>query len=100
MNTKWLAIALALIVVAPAHAAADWCHPKDKTARVLQSPNPNDLHPDWRGESYIGTGWALAPGRSVTADGVFYIEGGLYSPRGGLVAPKIYVLRNEWDCED
>ena len=79
--------------------AANWCHPRDNTARILASPNPNDLHKDWTGESYVGMSWALAPGRVITVDDIVYIEGDLYSPRGGLVNPRIYVLRKEWQCE-
>lgn len=78
---------------------ATWCHPIDNTARILTSANPNDIHEDWRGESYLGTAWALAPRRNILADGIPYIEGDLYSPRGGLINPKIYVLRKEWSCD-
>lgn len=92
------AIALVALFAALPATAQTWCHPKDSTARILQSHNPNDLHPQWTGESYIGTGWALAPGQRVTVDGVDYIKGTLYSPRGGVVNEDVYVLTREWDC--
>lgn len=57
--------------------AAPWCHPRDSTARVLASLYPNDLHEDWRGQSKIGTAWALAPKRRIVANDVGFIEGDL-----------------------
>lgn len=99
MNPRFLITAVGVVIASPV-GAANWCHPIDNTARILASLNPNDIHKDWSGESYIGTGWALAPGRAITADGTAYIEGDLYSPRGGLVNRKVYVLRKEWLCGD
>lgn len=78
---------------------AAMCNPRDNTARVLQSANANDLHPDWKGESYIGTSWGLVPDGSATRNGVEYLEGNLYSPRGGYQG-RIFVLKSEWGCED
>lgn len=80
-------------------AQADWCHPIVITARILASPNPNDLHRNWRGENFVGLAWALAPGRRIVADGTPYIKGSLYSPRGGLVEKDVYVLFKEWSCD-
>jgi hypothetical protein len=88
---------LCLLLLSPAQAA--WCHPLDNTARILASPNPNDVHPNWRGENYIGLGWSVAPGRRIVVDGISYISGSLYSSRGGLVEKHIYILQKEWSCD-
>lgn len=37
MNVKGIAITIAQIVAFPAYASADWCHPKNNTARILRS---------------------------------------------------------------
>lgn len=80
-------------------AEPTWCHPTDNTARVLSSANANDVHPDWRGESYLGMAWAMQPKRRAEKNGVVYYSGDLYSPRGGLVNPGVFVLAREWECD-
>lgn len=42
----------ALLAAQDANAAT--CSPLDSTARILSSPTPNDIHPDWSGESHVG----------------------------------------------
>lgn len=75
------------------------CHPKDNTARILASPTPNDVHPDWAGESYVGMSWSFVVlGRAEDGTGK-YLKGNLMSPRGGLVNANVYILRREWDCQ-
>jgi hypothetical protein len=75
------------------------CSPLDNTARILASPTPNDIHPDWSGDSHIGTSWSFSPmGRIEDGTGT-YLKGNLYSPRGGLVNPLVYIIAREWRCE-
>jgi len=75
-------------------AASFQCVPKSNTARVLKSPNPNDLHPQWRGQSYIGTSWTFVREAVVGS----YFRGKLISPRGGVQPYRIFILPDEWDC--
>ncbi|MFO5492819.1 MAG: hypothetical protein ACLBM6_09815 [Cuspidothrix sp.] len=74
------------------------CAPKSNQSRILSSPNPNDIHPNWKGESYIGTSWSLIAKQIIKNDIATYLKGDLYSPRGGLINENIFVLENEWDC--
>src|SRR5262249_25278986 len=74
------------------------CAPKTNTARILTSPNPNDVHPDWRGEGYIGLSWSLRPKRYVKSNTGTYLEGELVSPRGGTWSDSVFVLLDEWQC--
>lgn len=46
-----------LLVSSPAFSLE--CHPKDNSARILASPRPNDIHPDWKGEAYVGMSWSF-----------------------------------------
>lgn len=80
----------------PSAAQATQCSPVDGTARVLRSPNPNDTHPDWRGESRLGTSWTFE--RAGTAPAGF-LRGNLVSPRGGVVNRGVYILPREWECD-
>ena len=75
-----------------------WCNPTSNTARVLDRPSPNSVHPDWRGESYIGKGWAFRPKEFVRADIGTFVKGDLFSTRGGLANADVYILLKEWDC--
>lgn len=74
------------------------CAPKGTTARILKSAAPNDIHPDWKGESYIGTGWRIELTNALLKDGNVYLFGDVLSPRGGVVNRGIFVLAGEWDC--
>jgi hypothetical protein len=73
------------------------CAPKDNSARILASPSPNDLHPDWTGENYVGLSWTFIPDSDDT--GQQYLHGDLYSPKGAVVTPDVYIITKEWDCE-
>lgn len=74
------------------------CNPIDNSARILNSPSPMDIHDSWTGGSAIGTAWSLeVRGMSQDETGI-YLKGNLYSPRGGLVNPGVYVLLKEWHC--
>ena len=87
--------AIAVCLASPAVAGS--CTPIDKSARVLQSANPNDLAAGWAGEAYIGTGWSVEVDRGETSGGLEYYYGTLHSPRGGDQG-KVYILAREWDC--
>jgi hypothetical protein len=76
-----------------------WCHPKAQTARVLASPNPHDIHPDWLGESNVGMSTPLKPVRIVEGRVGTYINGDLYTTRGNLSLIGVFVLADEWECQ-
>lgn len=86
-------------LVAPSVASAETCYPKDNSARILSSASPNDIHPNWLGDSYIGTSWTfVVHGKAEDGTGK-YLRGNLMSPRGGLVNADVYILRKEWNCK-
>ncbi|MCA9131152.1 MAG: DUF1311 domain-containing protein, partial [Planctomycetales bacterium] len=77
------------------------CHPKDTTARILASPNPNDLKPGWTGESKVGTSWTFQADHAVVGsygEQFKFMVGQLLSSRGGVVDSNVYALQGEWDC--
>ncbi len=74
------------------------CAPKGTTARILKSAAPNDIHPDWKGDSYVGTGWRIELTNALLKDGNVYLVGDVLSPRGGVVNRGIFVLAGDWDC--
>lgn len=91
-----VAAALALLA-APAFGADVVCNPRDGGTRILQTANPNDIRPDWGGESRIGTGWSLIPARFLDSDGLDFVEGTLLSPRGSDQGAA-FGLTREWQC--
>lgn len=93
---KALITALLLAVANP--AMAFYCNPRDNTTRVLDAPAPNAIHPDWRGESYLGTGWTLSVRKTVTVHGFRFYRGDLLSTRGGVINRNVYGLVKEWEC--
>jgi hypothetical protein len=74
------------------------CSPKSATARILASANPNDLAPNWRGETRIGSSWNFRPKRSLVKENVVYLEGEVVSPRGSTVEQDVFILLDEWFC--
>jgi hypothetical protein len=97
MSRKVTLIA-ALVLFSSTQASALSCNPRDVTARILKTPNPNDIHPDWQGGSNIGTAWTLsATGRVQSATGT-YLKGNLLSPRGGVINRGVFIMPAEWDC--
>jgi uncharacterized protein YecT (DUF1311 family) len=75
------------------------CSPKTNTARILTRAAPNAIHPDWRGDNFVGTGWTLTPKRTVTNLTGTYAIGDLHSgSTGGIVNRNVFVLLSEWDC--
>lgn len=74
------------------------CTPLNNTSRILASPNPNNIHPDWRGESYVGISWSFIGSDIIKNGTATYLKGDLYSPRGGIVNKNIFIIKNEWDC--
>jgi hypothetical protein len=95
-----ICVALAAIsILCVASAAADpYCSPGSNSARILTKPAPNALHPDWRGDNFVGTGWTLIPKKIVSNITGRYAYGDLHGSRGGVVNRNIYVLLSEWDC--
>jgi hypothetical protein len=39
---------------------------KNNAARILTKPAPNAIHPDWTGDSFVGTGWTFIPKKVVS----------------------------------
>lgn len=99
-----------LLGVSSARAEPRFCQPLTTSARILQSPAPNDTHPSWLGESYVGLSWNLVPLKRINNDDTMYIKGKLlppFSPARGNVyedyvrAPGevVWVVAREWGCE-
>jgi hypothetical protein len=70
------------------------CSPAAPGARILRSPNVNDIHPDWRPPAVIGTSWSLLGVRRERE----FLSGRLVSPRGGTQRGRVYVIASEWLC--
>jgi hypothetical protein len=81
--------------MAPAEESLS-CAPRLNEAKILQSKDINDIHPDWRPPAYIGLSWSLT---SVKREGDF-LSGVLVSPRGGSQRGRVYVMASEWDCSN
>jgi hypothetical protein len=90
-------IMLAAALLSPGLALALQCTPNDASARILASPDPDDIHPDWRGESTIGLSWTFEGRPTGSGD---YLKGKLISPRGDVANAGIYILADEWDCSE
>jgi hypothetical protein len=89
----------ALIAIsASSVGAATLCEPKDNSARILTKPSPNAIHPDWRGDNFIGTGWSFLPSRTLNTSIGVYAQGSLRGSRGGVVNRGVYILLSEWNC--
>ena len=73
------------------------CTPKDNTARILKSANPNDTAPDWK-EGYVGTGMGFVVKRTVNAETGKYFQGDLIGTRGGAIGRNLFILAQEWSC--
>lgn len=97
-------VTAAILLIACAHPVASKpvsCTPRDNTARILMAPSPNALHPNWKGDAYIGTSWSLlvddiVKSQTKNSTGV-YLRGDLVSPRGGTTK-NVFVLAKEWNC--
>jgi len=89
-------ILLAASMLTPGAAFALECTPNDNSARILASPDPQDIHPDWSGDSTIGLSWTFE-GRPTDSAGD-YMKGKLISPKGGVTNSGVYILADEWDC--
>lgn len=75
------------------------CNPKGETTRVLKSPSPNDIHPDWQGDNFLGDSWGILTDRLLRDEfNIQYVHGDLISPRGGKVNAGVYGLLSEWNC--
>jgi hypothetical protein len=91
---------LSLAVYASAQFASDVaqaqksCSPAAPGARILRSPDVNDIHPDWRPPAVIGTSWSLLGVRRERE----FLSGRLVSPRGGVQRGRVYVIPSEWLC--
>ena len=82
-----------------AHAAPMQCAPKDNTARILNSANPNDTAPGWK-MGNVGTSMSFVVKRTVNAETGKYFQGDLIAPRprGGTMGRNLFILAQEWDC--
>ncbi len=82
-------------------AKAGGCAPRDNMARILKSPHPLDLAPNWTGTNHIGTGWTFMPKRYVVdpdTQGGIYLEGNLITTRGAMMPDELFIVYAEWDC--
>jgi hypothetical protein len=97
-----LKVAVHMLIISacfPQGARASTCTPNDNAARILKSPSPNDIHPDWSGESYVGLSWHFEPTGYAGDQTGDYLKGNLFSPRGELVNSGVFILRDEWSCK-
>jgi hypothetical protein len=73
------------------------CAPIRYNPKILSSPNPKSIHPDWKG-SEVGTSWSFFTTKKIkNKDGVF-LFGNLISPRGGVITKGCYIIYSEWKC--
>ena len=76
------------------------CNARDGSARILRSPAPNDIHPDWAGDTIVGGGQGFRATHRVTdMFGLVYLGGDIYSTRGGKLNGGVFILEREWDCQ-
>lgn len=72
------------------------CAPNREGAKILRTPDFNDIHPQWRLPNSIGTSWSLI---RMSREGVF-LRGQLVSPRGGIQRYRVFVIASEWTCSE
>jgi hypothetical protein len=73
------------------------CAPIDYNPKILSSPNPKSIHPEWK-EGEVGTSWSFFSTKKIeNKDGVF-LFGNLISPRGGVITEGCYIIYSEWEC--
>ncbi|MFH1796725.1 MAG: hypothetical protein ABIK36_19400 [Pseudomonadota bacterium] len=95
---RLLLAAFLVLFAAPALAAT--CAPVSTDARILSSPNYDDIHPDWSDGSRIGLSWSLDHlGEEEGEDGEWYLIGDLIDPRGNVAAESVFVSAMEWECD-
>jgi hypothetical protein len=72
--------------------------PKSNDSRILNSPNINDLHPDWMPPSYIGLSFTLVARKEITMNGGDkYYQGDLLGSVGSIVTKNCYIFADEWE---
>lgn len=73
------------------------CAPIDYNPKILSSPNPKSIHPEWK-DNEVGTSWSFLSTKKIeNKDGVF-LFGNLISPRGGVITKGCYIIYSEWEC--
>ena len=99
MKKLLLAAITTILLSGAAHAAEVQCTPKDNTARILKSANPNDTAPDWK-KGLRGDAMTFVVKRTVNAETGKYFQGDLIAPRprGGTMGRNLFILAQEWDC--
>ncbi|WFR97105.1 hypothetical protein [Rhizobium tumorigenes] len=95
---KLMPVLVATVLLFPGISLAAQCTPNDGSARILASPNPDDIHPDWSDGSTIGLSWTFE-GKEV-GDSGDYMKGKLISPRGDVANKGVYIIAREWDCTE
>jgi opacity protein-like surface antigen len=97
MKQLLLAATTTILLSGAAQAAEAQCTPKDNTARILKSANPNDTAPGWK-MAIVGTATTFTVKRTVSAETGKYFQGDLISTRGGTMGRNLFILAQEWDC--
>jgi opacity protein-like surface antigen len=97
MKKLLLAATTTILLSGAAHAAEVQCTPKDNTARILKSANPNDTAPGWK-MAIVGTAVTFTVKRTVSAETGKYLQCDLISTRGGTMGRNLFILAQEWDC--
>jgi hypothetical protein len=93
-------VTAALRTTSQTNSSASLCSPKTPAARILAKPARNAVHPHWRGDNFVGTGWTFTPRQMVTNTTGSYARGDLHGSRGGVVDRDIFVLLSEWECKN
>jgi hypothetical protein len=71
--------------------------PKNINARILTSPNLNNVHPDWTPPSHIGLSYAFQAIKELeTSKGEKYYQGNLLDDKYNILASDCVILANDW----
>lgn len=76
-----------------------YCYPSSNQTKILASRNVNDLHPNWKPPSFVGTSWSLKVLKVFDDQNNTFIYGNLISPKGGVVDKGVYGIDGEWICQ-
>ena len=75
------------------------CAPIDYNPKILSSPNPKSIHPEWKG-SEVGTSWSFLSTKKIENEYGVFLFGNLISPRGGVSTEGCYIIYSEWECSN
>lgn len=74
------------------------CAPIDYNPKILSSPNPKSIHPDWVGGE-VGTSYSFFSTKKIENEYGVFLFGDLITPRGGVDTKGCYIIYSEWECD-